>query len=158
MEKQYSGGQRAMTLTDPPARNYTDHKKAGQSNYRQILDAQQEQRRYHYHMQHQRVLQEQQRTSSLQKKFPMIKLDQTQHGASQNGTRIAYGKMTSTEEGVKGANPKCPLHGVGPHYHGPGQPAFHKSNSHEVNYLIQQTMRQQSGQNRLAKSPIQKKQ
>ena len=57
------------------------------------------------------------------------------------------------------ANPKCPLHGASAHHHGPNPPTFHKANSHEVNYIIQQTMRgQQVNANRIAKSPIQNKQ
>lgn len=65
-------------------------------------------------MQH-RAAVEQQRTSSLQKKFPMIKLDQY-HDQYQHGLRSNYGKMVS-EDGIKMANPKCPLHGTNAHHH-----------------------------------------
>ena len=68
------GAHRAITLTDPPARHQTDSKKHS-ANYRQMVEAaSQDQRRYQHDMQR-RAMAEQHRASSLQKKFPMIKLD-----------------------------------------------------------------------------------
>ena len=129
-----------MTISDQPSRHYTDTKK-NSVNYRQIVDTAHQDQRKFQNMQQQRLMAEQIRNSSLQKKFPMIKLDQyADH--YHNDQRLAYVKIQSADDAGKNANPKCPLHGTSAHHHHhhptahQNPPLFHKSNSHEVNYLI----------------------